>query len=221
MLCTDVALALGAAAFLLWRAAIALHARLERVGVRAPEAAPIDLVAMRDAEDSVIRAVASAASFEAGLHRALDLLRGELGARATRAFLVSEGRAGVTLSELMALQPGFHLPPRACAANESAFVQALRDGQACIDSPSLIAVPVWVEGRAVALLELTGIEMAIDAAVLTPFLVATQRALASKMQTASDVGSAADRFDESRLHSTVTPWSGTFREPAVPGGCAC
>lgn len=221
MLCIDVAVALGAAGFVLWRMAIALHTRFELQPVEQPGATPIDPSALRDAEGLVRRAVAAAPSFEVGLHRAIDVLRGELGARATRAFLVSDCDAGCVLSELIACQPSFRVPPRACAAHESGWTRALHEGRPCLDLPRAVVVPVLADGRTVALFELTGIEMAIDREVLGSLLLATQDALGSRNLLHDAARSDVDAVHESSADAPAIPWPGRFEPRTASGGFAC
>lgn len=174
---TDGALALAAAAFMLWRAAIVLQQRLERRGDGVPDSVPLAAEALREAEALILRAAADAPGLEAALHRVGELLRGELGARAVRVFLVAEEDGVTGLAELVAAQPGFRAPRRAVALDDTAVGRALRAGRACVDLPRTIVLPVVREGRAIALLELVGIHMTIDEGALAPLLEAAAQAL--------------------------------------------
>lgn len=213
-LCTDIALALAATAFVLWRAALALHRRLEHPGDAVPDAVPLDAASLGDAQALVARRVAEAASFEVALHGAADTLRGELGARAARVFLVHSDAAGLAVSELIAARPGFRTPRRAVALDDTALGRALREQRPCIDLPRALVVPVLHDGSPVALLELLGIDMTIDEHALAQLLGAAQQALGERGAPTAPVAARAPR-------ASAVAWSGAFGGRADSGGCAC
>ena len=179
-LCTDIALALGGAAFVLWRTALALGRRIERPFDAVPDAVPLDAVSLRAVEALVVQAVAAAPDLETALHRTAELLRGEIGARAVRVFLVVELEGAPGLCELIATQPAFRAPRCPVAQGDSVVGRALRERRPCIDLPHAAALPVLGDGRAIALLELIGIEMPVDEGGLAQLLAATANALAER-----------------------------------------
>ena len=176
----DVALALGGVSFVLWRAALALRRRLVHAADVVPDALPLDDAALREAESLVARAAAEATTLDAALQRVGELLRGELGARAVRAFVVDERDGAAGLSELITARPiALRAPRRVVELDDSPIGRALRERRASIDLPRSVVLPVLHEGRAIGLLELLGIEMTIDAAALAQLLASTATALAS------------------------------------------
>ena len=207
---SDMALALGATAFLLWRAAVAMHQRRERLADAIPGPVPLDRTALHEAGRLVVQIAAEAADLEPTLHRIGELLRTELGARLLRVFAVVEHEGIVGVSELVATQPGFRAPWRSAASATSASVRALREECFCIDLPHVVAIPVVCGGRAVALLELSGIEIAIDEAALAELLANSARSL-------TVLGEAGTPLSASRsAHASILGPASRF----LPGGPA-
>ena len=179
-LCSDIALALGGAAFVLWRGALAMRRRIERGADAVPDAMPLDAAALAAVEALVVRVASAAPDLETALQRSAETLRGELGARAARVFLVADRDGVAGVCELIATQPAFCAPRRAPTPGETALGLALRERRVCIDLPDRVALPVVDGGRAIALLELIGIEMPVDDQALTALLEATAEALAER-----------------------------------------
>jgi hypothetical protein len=214
-LCTDIALALAGAAFVLWRAALALRGRLERLVDAIPAALRLNAASLRDAEALVARRAAEATGFEAALHGVADTLRGELGARAARVFLVCAADGSVALAELVAARAGFRTPRRDMPASDSALGRALRERRPSTDLPRALALPVLNEGSVFAIVELLGIDMAIDELGLAQLLLAAQQSLGERFAPTAPRSPPLDAPRRAFLDS----WhgaSGARREP----GCA-
>ncbi|HEX7436406.1 MAG TPA: hypothetical protein VF308_06860 [Caldimonas sp.] len=216
-LCIDMALALAGAAFVLWRAALALRGRLERRADAIPAALRLDAASLGDAEALVARRAAEAPGFEAALHDVADTLRGELGARAARVFLVCAADGSVALAELVAVRPGFRTPRRAAPADDSALGRALREQRPSTDLPRALALPVLNDGSVVAIVELLGIDMTIDEPGLAQLLVAAQQSLGARFAHAA----ARSPPPDTTRRTCLAARRGAFGAPAEPGGCAC
>mgnify|MGYP001553269537 CR=1 FL=1 len=184
-LCSDIALALGGAAFVLWRGALAMRRRIERGADAVPDAMPLDAAALAAVEALVVRVASAAPDLETALQRSAETLRGELGARAARVFLVADRDGVAGVCELIATQPAFCAPRRAPTPGETVLGLALRERRVCIDLPHGVALPVLGGGRAIALLELVGIEMPVDEEALASLLAATADALAARAASAA------------------------------------
>ena len=174
----DGALALAGVSFVLWRSALALRRRLERASDAVPAGVPLDAASLREAEAFVARAAADAPTLDAALHRVGELLRGERGARAVRAFIVCELDGAAGLCELIAAQTTMRAPRRPVALDASPIGRALRERRICVDLPRSVVLPIVRDDRAIALLELTGIEMTIDEGALTGLLTSASSSLA-------------------------------------------
>ena len=172
----DLALALAAAAFGLWRVAVALDRRLAQA-VAAVAPLTLGAASLREAEGAVARAAAEAPSFEAALLETAAALRGELGARAARVYLLGGAPGQLSVCELIADRPGFRSPARALAPSSPLLERAAREQRVCLDLPRVLAVPVLRQGVPVALLELTGLELTIDEAALARLLSVARDAL--------------------------------------------
>jgi hypothetical protein len=208
----DLALALAAAAFGLWRVAVALDRRLTQpVAAVAPLA--LDAAWLADAEGVVTRAAAEAASFEAALLETAAALRGELGARAARVYLLGGEPDRLSACELIADRPGFRSPARALDPSSPVLARAAREQRVCLDLPRVLAVPVLRHGMPVALLELTGLELRIDEAALAALLSVARDALGERADQPAAV--------QPRL---VHRWSVAVRPAAqrvAPGAVPC
>ncbi|HEX7440557.1 MAG TPA: hypothetical protein VF319_10730 [Caldimonas sp.] len=215
--CIDMALALAVAAFVLWRAALALRGRLERRADEIPAALRLDAGSLGDAEALVARRAAAAPGFEAALHDVADTLRGELGARAARVFLVWAADGSVALVELVAVRPGFRTPPRAAPASDTALGRALRERRPSTDLPRALALPVLNDGAVVAVVELLGIEMTIDEPGLAQLLAAAQQSLGGHCAPPA----ARPPPPNATRRTALAARHGAFGAPAEPGGCTC
>jgi len=212
----DTALALAGAAFVLWRGAVALLRRLQRPVDAIPAPRPLDADALREGALQLARAAREAPSFEAALLEVGQLLRGEIGAREVRVFMIEEHGGAPGLSELIPVRPGFRAPRRPIVPGDSIVARALRELRACVDLPRGVALPILHAGKALALLELTGIEMAIDDA-----------ALASVLGTAVEVlGECAERDAAARPALRVRAFAlrgvaSAWRVEAMPAPAGC
>ena len=179
-LCRDVALALAGVAFILWRGALVLRARLAAAESVIPPALPLGGEALSEASALVRRAATEPADLEAALHAVAALLRTELGARAARVYAVSERDGVAGLRELIPAQPGFRAPRREVARDASALARALHEQRTCIDLPAAIALPVLRLSKPLAVLELRDIPIAFEEAALVALLQAAADALAER-----------------------------------------
>jgi hypothetical protein len=209
----DIALALGGGAFVLWRGALAMRRRLEHPADAVPAPRRLDDDALGEAAALAERAAAAAGTFDAALLEVGDVLRGELGARSVHVFLVSRRDGSTALSELIARRPGFRAPRRAVAAGDSVVARALRELRACVDLPRAVALPVVRDGAAVALLELTGIEMPIDDHALGRVLDAAVAALVARGDADSSI--EPDAGPQARARGHFEP-----RRVLAPGAAA-
>ena len=175
----DLAVALVAAAFLLWRLSAALERRLAQQIDPALPSLRLGAAALSDAHAAVTGAAASAPSFEAALLGVGVALRGELGPRQMRAYRVEAGEQP-NVSELFVERPGFRGPARALPGGASLTVRAVAEARPCFDLPRAVALPVLHRGVAVALLELTDIELAVDENALAELMTAAGAALAAR-----------------------------------------
>ena len=176
----DLALALAAAAFLLWRLAAVLERRLAQPVEPALPPLHLGAIALADARAAVGRAIAAAPSFEAALLDAGTALRGELGARQVRIYRVDAPRHPPTVSELLAERPGFHAPARALTSGASLLARALGEGRPCLDLPRAVALPVLHRGIAVAALELADIDLAVEEKALAELMAVAGAGLAAR-----------------------------------------
>jgi hypothetical protein len=179
-LCRDIALALAGVAFMLWRGALVLRARLAAAEAAIPAPLPLGAEALHEASALVGRAAAEPTHFEAALHAVAALLRTELGARAARVYAVSERDGVAGLRELIPAQPGFRAPRREFPRDASALARALHEGRACIDLPDAIALPVLRAAQPLAVLELRDIPIDFEEAALVALLQASADALAQR-----------------------------------------
>jgi len=210
----DLALALAAAAFLLWRLASALERR--RARPLDPALPPLHLgaAALADARAAVGLAIAAAPSFEAALLDAGTALRGELGARQVRAYRVNALERPLTVSELMAEQPGLRAPARALTSGASMLARALHEARPCLDLPRAVVLPVLHRGIAVAALELVDIALAVDEKALAELMAAAGDGLAGRADSALPAESS--RGDPSDAMAFAAP-SATL--VVGPGSC--
>jgi hypothetical protein len=213
-LAADLALALAAAAFGLWRVGVALERRLAR---SVAPAAPLTLgaEALAHAQGTVLRAAADAPSFEAALLETAAALRGELGARATRVYLLCSDAGRLAVSELIAECPGFRAPARALAPADALLERAAREQRPCLDLPRFLALPVLGDGVPAALLELIGFELTIDEAALDWLLAAARAALEERAARPAGV--------QTQLAHRVAPDVRPFAPPIAfaAGGVPC
>jgi hypothetical protein len=177
----DLALALGAAAFLLWRVAAALERRLGQWIDPALPPLQLGAAALADAHGMIARVVSAAPSFDAALFAAGIALRGELGARQLRVYRVNRHERPLTVSELVAERPGFVAPAGELRTGAgSLLARAVSGAHPCLDLPGAVALPVLQGGVAVALLELSRIDLAVDEKALAELLQAAGAVLAGR-----------------------------------------
>ncbi|MGH8796252.1 MAG: hypothetical protein ACREXI_04285, partial [Caldimonas sp.] len=169
--------------------------------------------ALTAVEALVVRAASAAPDLETALQRSAETLRGELGARAARVFLIADRDGVAGVRELIATQPAFCAPRRAPTPSETALGLALRERRVCVDLPHGVALPVVDGGRAIALLELIGIEMPVDDQALTSLLAATAQALAERT-----AGALSAPAPGGVLRSAAAAWHREDTESGVLAG---
>lgn len=136
-----------------------------------------------DAAAMIVRACQEAASFESALHAVARLLKNELGAREARVFAVHGVDAQhARLAELVEARPGFENAEQLVRVDRSPTAQAARDARCIGTPPEVVALPVAGLGKALAVIELTGIETTIEATALASLLDLSRRALAQVAQ---------------------------------------
>jgi HPt (histidine-containing phosphotransfer) domain-containing protein len=160
------ALALG-----LWRSAV----RAQRREAAAPSAvaAPELLgdTALADASALLEREGRAAASFEAALHAVARVLRGELGAREAAVHEVhAVDMTHAQISTLMEAHPGFKTVGHGIRLDSGPLGQAIRRQRIAGQTPGSLVIPVLVEDRVCAVIELAAIELAFDAKALGELL---------------------------------------------------
>jgi len=182
-----------AAAFGFWRSGIASQRRSHADVAVVTEPPPLGEASLLDAASSLVREVEAAGSFEAALHAATRVLRGELGAREAGVVQVREVEATqAQVIDLIEAQPGFHpLPRRVRLESGGALGRAIATGAAATELPAALAVPVDGAGRVVAVIELRGLELRVEPPALAGLVELARVALARRL-TAPPPGVAAE-----------------------------
>jgi hypothetical protein len=172
---------LAFAAYVTWRADLTatLKARADADSVL--PARPFDAASIAEAEAQIARAAAQAPSFEAALHGVARALKGEVGARDSKVFLVAQtgqgGQGSPTLVELIPGQAAFRVKARALAAGEGVMARALAGQREVAHELVALAVPVARDGVVIALVEWRGIDFEVDGRALAGLLAAARSAL--------------------------------------------
>jgi HPt (histidine-containing phosphotransfer) domain-containing protein len=174
-------------AFLFWRSGVRAASRASTVAAFS-EPAPLDHVALADASASLAQAVRDAGSFEAALHAVARLLRGELGARATTVYwLTGQGSNHAQVSALVESQPGFRTVARNLRLDGMPLGVAIATCREAGELPGNLAVPAVVDDRAVAVIELTGVDIAFEPQALAELLRSARCALSHCAAAERDV----------------------------------
>jgi len=181
------------AAFAFWRSGIAAQRRLHPEISRVPEASPIGEATLLDATAMLVREIEAAPSFEAALHGAARILRGELGARETSVVEVREVDAThAQVVDLIEAQPGFHPLSRRLRLESSALGRALAASTPAIELPAALVLPVSGAGRVVAAIELRGLELRIEAAALAGLIELARTTLAHRLAPVANAEPVTD-----------------------------
>lgn len=194
---TLLLLVTGAASLLalgLWRSALHGEQRRGAMPVMPTEAPVLDESLLRDAASQLVRDAEQAASPEQALHAVARILRSELGARTVAVHEVHDVNAThARLSDLIESQPGFRTVARRVRLDETPLAQALRERRPVGQLPDAAALPVLVEGRVIAAIELTTIDLPVDPDALAGLLELAAATLSQRTQTgeASTVCGAA------------------------------
>lgn len=209
-LLTATAMAASLLALVLWRSAMHGQRRRGTVPDAQLESEWLDEAALDDAAERLVRHAHAAPSFEAALHATVRVLRSELGIRdATVYAVVAVEASGALLSELIETQPGFRAVAQRVRLDAGPIGRALRLQQAVGEPPGTVAVPVCCGQRAVALIELAGVEGPVPSAALARVLELARRTLS---ELAPPEGLVPDRAEpmvqapgESDDGSTIRP----------------
>ncbi len=183
MVITGVAslLALG-----LWRSALHHEQRRPAATLVSAPTPVLDHSLLRDAAAQIVSAAHDAASFEPALHAVARVLRSELGARAVAVHEIHEVHAThARISDLIESQPGFRTVPRRVRLDAAPLARALREHCAAGWPPGAVALPVVADGRVLAAIELSAIDLAIDPAALTGLLELAGSAVAARAPAAA------------------------------------
>jgi HPt (histidine-containing phosphotransfer) domain-containing protein len=176
----------SALALVLWRSAVRSQGRGGAVVPR-PVAEPelLDSSALADAAQRLSREAHDAPSFEAALHAAGKVLRGEVGARELTVHEVHGVDATqAKISVLIEAQPGFRTVERSIRLDATPLGRAIRSQEALGETPGHLAVPVVSAGSVVAAIELNGIELAFDPTALKELLDTARLTLSRLAETA-------------------------------------
>ena len=178
---TGFAVAASAAAFGLWRAGLAELRRTGGAQALWPDATPLTRSALNEAASRVEACCAETPGFEAALHGVARILKAELGALHVVVYRVMGFDAThARLSELVEAQPGFHLAEQRVPLQRSALGQAIASQREVVDAAGTATLPVLGHGGAVAVIELSGLQIGIDPDALTALLALAQTQLSQR-----------------------------------------
>jgi hypothetical protein len=190
----------SALAYGLWRSGLAQVGRAETVQALMTGAAPLTRSALDEAASMIERCCADATSFEPALHSVARVLKTELGAlRVTVYRVMGTDATHARLSELIEAQPGFHSAEHRVPLKRSALGQAsvmLRQRIEASGGVVVLPVPAPGRGGVVALIEMTGLQIGVDADALSELLALAQTQLqwlAERAATAAHRGQACGR----------------------------
>ncbi|MEO8805794.1 MAG: hypothetical protein ABI433_06915 [Burkholderiaceae bacterium] len=180
---TGVAVAASALAYLLWRSGLAQLRRADTGRELLHDAAPLTRSALNDAAVLIEACCAQAGSFEAALHGVAHVLKTELGAlRVTVYRVLGADDTHARVSELIAAQPGFHSTEQRIHLRRSVVGQAITTQRDAVGAGGAVALPVACAGGVVAVIELTGMQIGIDADALTTVLELAQTQLSQRAE---------------------------------------
>lgn len=195
------------AAWAAWRAGLAV-ARREAADAPTVEAAGFTEPARLDIALRIAHAVEAAVSFDAALLGVARILKSELGLRDVRTLRVARaGPDGAELAELIDGRTAFCTASRKVRLDpSSALGRALLHGQVEIGPEGGAALPVRVDDRTVAVLELGAPAMPLTRAALAGLLTLAQLPLSRRgsQQAPPDTGETLDgRLDGDALHDNA------------------
>lgn len=180
---TGLAVAASAAAYVFWRAGLGELRRSESVDALLPDAEPLTSSALNEAASRVEACCTEAPGFESALHGVARILKTELGALHVVVYRVlGSDVSHARLSELIETQPGLQLAEQRVHLQRSAPGRAIASGRQVIDAGGIAAVPVLGRGDAVALIELSGLQIGIDPEALTALLALAQASLSQRAE---------------------------------------
>ncbi|MEQ1684920.1 MAG: hypothetical protein ABL916_14835 [Burkholderiaceae bacterium] len=183
---TGFAVAASAAAFGFWRAGLAELRRTGGADALLPEAEPLTRSALDEAASRVEACCAEASGFEAALHGVARILKAELGALHVVVYRVMGfDTTHARLSELVEAQPGFLLAEQRVHLQRSALGRAVESQQEVVDPAGTATLPVLGQGSAVAVIELSGLQIGIDADALTAVLAHARAQLSQRAEPAA------------------------------------
>lgn len=183
---TGFAVAASAVAFGLWRAGLAELRRSGGADALWPDAEPLTRSALDEAAARVETCCAEALGFEAALHGVARILKAELGALDVVVYRVMGFDAThARLSELVEAQPGFHLAEQRVHLQRSTLGRAIAAQREMIDPAGAATLPVLGQGSVVAVIELSGLQIGIDAEALATLLALAQAQLSQRAEPAS------------------------------------
>ena len=186
-LLTGIAVASSAAAFGLWRSGTAALRRCAPALAAVPEAVVLTEATLRDAAAMLEREAREASSFDAALHAVARVLRTELGARGVNVHEVRGLDAThAQVADRIETQPDFHARARSVRLDAVPLGLAIRTGVEAGAPPSGVAVPVLSAGRVVAAIELSGIEVLVEAQALAGLLRLARLTLSRRAPAALD-----------------------------------
>ena len=190
----------GAASLLalaLWRSALRSELRRPAAALLSTPAPVLDRSVLLDAAAQIVSATRDALSFEPALHAVARVLRSELGARTVAIHEVHDVNAThARISDLIESQPGFRTVSRRVRLDAAPLARALRERRPAGGPPEALALPVVVDGRVLAAIELSAIDLAVDPEALAGLLELAGAALAARAPAAAppagaDAASAA------------------------------
>lgn len=183
---TGFAVAASALAYVLWRSGVAQVRRSETGDALWPAAAPLTRSALDEAASMVEACCADAVSFEAALHGVARILKGELGALRVSVYRVmGADDTHARVSELIEAQPGFHSTEQRVHLQRSGTGRAITTQREAIAPGGALALPILGEGGAVAVIEMTGLQIGIEPEALTTLLALTQTQLSRRAAAAA------------------------------------
>lgn len=186
-LLTGTAVAASAAAFGLWRSGVAVLRRCDPALAAVPEPVVLTEAMLRDAAAMLQRGADEAASFDAALHAVARVLRAELGARGVNVHEVRGIDAThAQVADRIEAQPDFRARARSLRLDAIPLGLAIRTGVEAGAPPSGVAVPVLSAGRVVAVIELSGIEVRVEAQAQAGLLRLARLTLSRRAPRAPD-----------------------------------
>lgn len=175
---TGFAVAASALAYGLWRSGVAQVRRFETGDALLPEAAQLTRSALDDAASLIEACCTDAASFEAALHGVARILKSELGALHVSVYRVmGADDTHARVSELIEAQPGFHSAEHRVHLQRSGTGRAITTQREAIEPGGALALPILGKGGAVAVVEMTGLQIGIEPEALSTLLALTHTQL--------------------------------------------